>query len=80
MQQVVINFQNAEQVKGFVNMIEKMEADFEFGSGQRMIDPKSIIGVFSLDLTQPQLLICHSDDCRIMEQITAFLHKTNKSS
>ena len=79
MQQMVVKFQNADQVKAFIRILEKMDANFEMGSGRRMIDPKSIMGVFSLDLKQPQKLICDSDDCRIMNEIAAFLHETDGS-
>ena len=52
MQQVFVKFSNADQVRNFVNAVSTMEANFELGSGRRVVDAKSILGVFALDLAQ----------------------------
>lgn len=74
MQQVFVKFHNAEQVRSFVNMISTLEVNFDMGSGRRMVDAKSLLGVLTLDLTQPQKLSCNSDDVTIMEKITPYLY------
>ena len=74
MQQVFVKFNNAEQVRSFVNMIGTLDANFDMGSGRRMVDAKSLLGIFSLDLTQPQKLSCNSDDASVMEKITPYLY------
>lgn len=73
MQQVYVKFNNVEQVTSFINIIDKIDIDFDLGMGNRTVDAKSVIGVFGLDLTKPQLLRYDSDDHRIMEKITPFL-------
>ncbi|MCI6005377.1 MAG: HPr family phosphocarrier protein [Blautia sp.] len=73
MQQVYVKFNNVEQVTNFINIIDKIDIDFDLGMGNRTVDAKSVIGVFGLDLTKPQLLRYDSDDHRIMEKITPFL-------
>lgn len=73
MQQVSIQFKTVEQVRAFVNMIDKFEVDFNLGSGRRVVDAKSIMGVFALDLTQPQILRYNSDDKSIYEKLKPFL-------
>lgn len=73
MQQVYVKFSNAEQVKDFVNMIERLEGDFDLGSGNRVVDAKSILGVFALDLTQPQRLSYHSEDKTVYEKLRPFM-------
>ena len=73
MQQVYVKFNNVEQVTNFINNIDKIDIDFDLGMGNRTVDAKSVIGVFGLDLTKPQLLRYDSDDHRIMEKITPFL-------
>lgn len=75
MQQVYIKFKDAEQVMNFVNTISSVEAKFELGSGKRIVNPKSILGVLSLDLSQPQKLKCNSDDLKLMDKIMPFLIK-----
>lgn len=75
MQQLYVKFDDVEQVKAFVNEINKVEANFEMGSGRRIVDAKSIIGVLSLDLTQPQELRCDSDDKGMINRIEPFLYR-----
>ena len=43
MQQVHIKFSNVEQVRQFVNSIDKVDASFDLGSGRRIVDAKSIL-------------------------------------
>ncbi|MDO4306129.1 MAG: HPr family phosphocarrier protein [Eubacteriales bacterium] len=73
MQQVYVQFEDVEQVRKFISIIEKMDGDFDLGSGSRTVDAKSVIGVFGLDLTKPQMLTYDSDDKCILEKITPFL-------
>lgn len=73
MQQVLVKFNDVEQVRNFINIIDKIDTNFDLGLGNRVVDAKSVIGVFGLDLTKPQVLRYDSDDRRIMEKITPFL-------
>ena len=74
MQQVFVKFNSAEQVRSFVNVISTIEENFDMGSGRRLVDAKSLLGVFALDLTQPQKLRCNSFDPYVMEKITPYLY------
>ena len=49
-------------VKSFVNDITKFDYDFDLVSGRYVIDAKSIMGIFSLDLSKPIDLNIHADD------------------
>ena len=73
MQQVYVKFNNVEQVTSFINIIDKIDGNFDMGRENRTVDAKSVIGVFCLDLQEPQLLSYESDDCQIIEKITPFL-------
>lgn len=73
MQQVYVKFENAEHVRTFLNVIEKLEAKFDLGSGKRVVDAKSVLGVLGLDLTKPQKLCFESEDRSIMEILRPFL-------
>ena len=73
MQQVNVKFNSVDQIRQFVNIIGKFESNFDLGSGQRIVDAKSILGVMALDLTGPVRLRCHSDDTEIAEKIAPFL-------
>lgn len=72
MQRVNIKFTNAEQVRKFINIIDKWEVDFKLGSECKTVNAKSILGVLSLDLSRPQELKYNSGDCEIYEKLRPF--------
>ena len=49
-------------MKAFVNEITKFDNDFDLVSGRYVIDAKSIMGIFSLDLSKPIELNIHSEN------------------
>lgn len=66
--------ESIERVKAFVNIISQYPNDFDLVSGRYVIDAKSIMGIFSLDFSQPIDLVIHTDDAdEIIEQIGDFL-------
>ena len=73
-QQVYVKFRNAEQVRQFVNVIDRFDASFDMGSGRRVVDAKSILGVCALDLREPQKLCYNSDDKQILDKLMPFLY------
>ena len=50
-----------DKVKSFVNDLTKFDTDFDLVSGRYVIDAKSIMGIFSLDLSKPIDLNIHSE-------------------
>ncbi len=62
MKTVKISLNSIDKVKSFVNVISQFDSDFDLISGRYVIDAKSIMGIFSLDLAQPIDLTIHSDD------------------
>ena len=50
-------------VKDFVNTVSKYDFDVDLTSGRYVVDAKSIMGIFSLDLSKPIKVEVHSDDC-----------------
>lgn len=61
MKTVTINLGSIDKVKSFVNDITKFDSDFDLVSGRYVIDAKSIMGIFSLDLSKPIDLNIHGD-------------------
>lgn len=61
MHTVQISLNSIEKVKNFVNAISKFDFDFDLVSGRYVIDAKSIMGIFSLDLSKPIDLNIHTD-------------------
>ena len=62
MKTVTVLIDTVDKVKEFVNTITKFEADFDLVSGRYVIDAKSIMGIFSLDLSKRLELIIHTEE------------------
>lgn len=77
MKSVKVNINSIEKVKSLVNIVAQFEYDVDLISGRYIIDAKSIMGVFSLDLSEPIELIIHSDsDCEdILSLLEPFIVK-----
>ena len=61
MKTVKISLNSIDKVQSFVNTITKYDYDFDLVSGRYVIDAKSIMGIFSLDLSKPIDLNIHAD-------------------
>ena len=61
MKTVQISLNSIDKVKSFVNEISKFDFDFDLVSGRYVIDAKSIMGIFSLDLSKNIDLNIHAD-------------------
>ena len=59
MKTVQISLNSIDKVKSFVNAISQFEFDFDLISGRYVIDAKSIMGIFSMDLSKPLVLQIH---------------------
>ena len=62
MKTVKISLNSIDKVKSFVNDITRFDYDFDLISGRYVIDAKSIMGIFSLDLSKPIDLNIHAED------------------
>ena len=62
MKTVQICLNSIDKVKAFVNDITKFDTDFDLVSGRYVIDAKSIMGIFSLDLSKSIDLCIHADE------------------
>lgn len=63
MNKFLIKLDTINDVKEFVNIISLCDYDVDLVSGRYSIDAKSIMGIFSLDLSRPVELQAHVDDC-----------------
>ena len=70
-----ISLNSIDKVKAFVNDITKFDYDFDLVSGRYVIDAKSIMGIFSLDLSKPIDLNIHAEDNidAVMDVIKAYV-------
>ena len=62
MKTVMISLNSIEKVKSFANIIARFEGEFDLVSGRYIVDAKSIMGIFSLNLYEPLRLDIRSDE------------------
>jgi phosphocarrier protein HPr len=58
-----ISLKSITDVKDFVNIVNKYDFDIDLTSGRYVVDAKSIMGIFSLDLSKPIKVDVHDDNC-----------------
>lgn len=75
MKTVKISLNSIDKVKSFVNDLTKFDTDFDLISGRYVIDAKSIMGIFSLDLSKPIDLNVHAGDNmdEVMETLKPYI-------
>lgn len=69
-----IRIDTIANVKKFCSIVIGCEYDVDIVSGRYAIDAKSIMGIFSLDLSQDLELRIHSDNCgEFLDNIKEFI-------
>ena len=74
MEEFMIKLDSIEDVKEFVVLVNKCAFDVDLMSGRYAIDAKSIMGIFSLDLSKPLKMIVHADK----EQAADFIDEAGR--
>ena len=72
MKKISIMLYTINDVKEFVGIVSQYDYDIDLISGRYAVDAKSIIGIFSLDLSKPLKVNIYSDEC---EELIAALQK-----
>lgn len=76
MKTALIRINTINDVKNFVTIVTKCSYDVDIISGRYAIDAKSIMGIFSLDLSKELELRVHSDNCdELMEELDSYIVK-----
>lgn len=71
-----IFLQAINDVKEFVTIVMRYDFDIDLVSGRYAVDAKSIMGIFSLDLSKPIELDAHTDDAeKFFNEIEKFIVK-----
>ena len=63
MKSIKISLQMAQNVKEFVKIVQDYPYEIDLKSDKYVVDEKSILGIFSLDLSKPLVVEIHSDNC-----------------
>ena len=76
MKTINVLLSSINDVKDFVNTVSKYDFDVDLTSGRYVVDAKSIMGIFSLDLSKPIKVEIHSDDCdKFLAEVDKFIVK-----
>lgn len=76
MQRTEIVLSSVKDVRDFVNMVILIGYDVDLMQGKYVIDAKSVMGIFALDLMTPITVIAHSDNTReFFEKLKRFQKK-----
>lgn len=74
MKTATIRLSLAENVKDFVNIVNRYACDIDLRSGRHVVDAKSILGIFSLDLSKAITMEIFDNDCdELLKEIEPFL-------
>ena len=74
MKSIAINLNLAENVKKFDSIVNKYDYDMDVRSGRHVVNAKSILGSFSLDLNLPVILEIYNDNCNdLIEELKPFM-------
>ena len=76
MQTVFIRLSTIQDVRTLVDIVTSTDIDIDLSSGRYVVDAKSIMGIFSLDLLNPIKLTAHCDNCtELFDKLSAFIVK-----
>ena len=70
---VKILIDSAEKVKKFSAILSRENVECELIEGFRIVDAKSVMGIFSMDLSKPIQLKIHSDNREILDHLKEFV-------
>ena len=73
MRTVYVSFSAVMDVKRFVESISSLEGDFDLIDGMYIVDARSLMGIFGMDLTKPIKLQIEKDSDKVMEAISSFV-------
>lgn len=73
MKSVSISLPTATQVQAFAEVLTALEGDFDLVSGQYILDARSMMGIFSLDLQHPLQLNIQQDTDDTIKALTPFI-------
>lgn len=76
MKSVKVYFPSMDSVKEFVNHVSRYPYEVDLHSGRYVVDAKSLLGIFSLDLGKPIACEIYNDNCdELLKDINKFIAK-----
>lgn len=72
--QVTIQLSTISDAKKFVSIVSRYDYDIDLISGRYVVDAKSIMGIFSMDISKPITMVAQTDNAdALMEDISEFI-------
>lgn len=59
---IKINLNDVSKIKGFIRVVRGFESDVDIMTERAVVDAKSVLGIYGLDLTQDTYVRIISDD------------------
>ena len=72
MKTVYVDLRNVNHIRKFVSTICRFDGDFDLVQGKYLIDAKSIVGIFSLDLSKPIQLNIEKDSAELDRELMLY--------
>ena len=73
MKTIYVNLNSIEKVKAFESDVCKLDGDFDLVSGKYIVDAKSMMGIFSLDLSKPVQLNIHQETPEKVDVLSKYM-------
>jgi phosphotransferase system HPr-like phosphotransfer protein len=74
MKEVMIRLSTIQDVNQFVKTVSGADHEIDLSSGRYVVDGKSIMGIFSLDLLNPIKMSIHGDHTEeLLEKLSSFI-------
>lgn len=72
---ITIKLSSIQDVKDFINIVTKFEERIDLMNEHYKVDAKSIMGIFSMDLSKGSIVVIHTEDENVISALTDKLRK-----
>lgn len=72
MKKIKVNLNSIDKVKEFVNILNTFDGDFDLITDRYVVDAKSIMGIFSLDISKDIELAIHNPSDEVVAALAKF--------
>lgn len=69
---LTLKLNSLDDVKRFIDITSRYGENLSLVNGRYVVDAKSILGIFSMDLSQPVELVCEGEDEALKKELTPF--------
>ena len=73
MEKLTINFNGITDVENFVEIVGKYNFNVTLSQGKYEVDGKSLMGIFSLDITKPIDILVTKKDTSFIDEIQKYI-------